>query len=138
MAVGVQEAAIGIVVQYTKSNIRWDHPLIEYQGVHFPIADMWVNAEASRAIAAKACKLWDEGNVDALHGKWGVLAFRMAAPAALEAGMKAIELMGARAVEREEGWPLELMYRDSMIFQLYRTPNIDRKFLASYLVRRRL
>ena len=33
---------------------------------------------------------------------------------------------------------LELMYRDSMIFHLYRTPNIDRKFLASYLVRRRL
>ncbi|GAG45924.1 unnamed protein product, partial [marine sediment metagenome] len=48
------------------------------------------------------------------------------------------ELMGARAIEREEGWPLELMYREAMIFQLYRTPNIDRKFLASYLVRRRL
>jgi hypothetical protein len=46
--------------------------------------------------------------------------------------------MGARGIEREEGWPLELMYRDSMIFQLYRTPNIDRKFLASYLMRKRL
>jgi len=31
-----------------------------------------------------------------------------------------------------------IMYRDSIVFQLYRTPNIDRKFLASYLVRRRL
>jgi alkylation response protein AidB-like acyl-CoA dehydrogenase len=137
-AVGVQEAAIKIVTEYTSSTIRWDHPLIEYQGVHFPIADMWVNAEASRAIAAKANKLYDEGEVNALHGKWAILAFRMAAPAALEACIKAMELMGARGIEREEGWPLELMYRDSMIFQLYRTPNVDRKFLASYLVRKRL
>jgi hypothetical protein len=42
------------------------------------------------------------------------------------------------AIEREEGWPLELMYQEAMIFQLFRTPYIDRKFLASYLVRRRL
>ena len=137
-AVGTQEAAIKIVTEYTSSTIRWDHPLIEYQGVHFPIADMWVNAEASRAIAAKANKLYDEGDVNALHGKWAILAFRMAAPAALEACIKAMELMGARGIEREEGWPLELMYRDSMIFQLYRTPNVDRKFLASYLMRKRL
>lgn len=137
-AVGVNEAAIKQALDYTTTNIRWDHPLIEYQGVHFPIADMWVNAEAGRALATKACKLWDEGDLEAKHGKWSTLAFKFAAPAAVDACRKAIELMGARAIEREEGWPLELMYRESMIFQLYRTPNIDRKFLASYLVRRRL
>jgi alkylation response protein AidB-like acyl-CoA dehydrogenase len=137
-AVGVSEAAIIQALDYTTTNIRWDHPLIEYQGVHFPIADMWVNAEASRAIATKACKLWDEGDEEAKYGKWSVLAFRMATSAAVDACRKTIELMGARAIEREEGWPMELMYRESMIFQLYRTPNIDRKFLASYLLRRRL
>jgi len=137
-AVGVSEAAIKQALDYTTTTIRWDHPLIEYQGVHFPIADMWVNAEAARAITAKANKLWDEGDTEAKHGKWSILAFKFAAPAALDACLKTIELMGARAIEREEGWPMELMYRDSMIFQLYRTPNIDRKFLASYLVRRRL
>ena len=137
-AVGTCEAAISQALDYTTSTVRWDHPLIEYQGVHFPIADMWVNAEAARAIAAKANKLWDEGDEEAKHGKWSILAFKFAAPAAIDACRKAIELMGARAIEREEGWPMELLYRDSMIFQLYRTPNIDRKFLASYLVRRRL
>ncbi|MEE8372215.1 MAG: acyl-CoA dehydrogenase family protein [Dehalococcoidia bacterium] len=137
-AVGVCEAAIKTAVEYTQSTIRWDHPIIEYQGVHFPIADMWVAAEASRAITAKANKLYDAGDEEAKQGKWSVLAFRMAAPSAIDACRKAIELMGARGIEREEGWPIELMYRDSLIFQLYRTPNIDRKFLASYLVRRRL
>ncbi len=137
-AVGVCEAAIQLAVDYTKSTIRWDHPLIEYQGIHFPIADMWVNAEASRALTAKANKLYDAGDEEALQGKWAILAFRMAAPSAIDACRKGIELMGARGIEREEGWPIELMYRDSMIFQLYRTPNVDRKFLASYLVRRRL
>lgn len=137
-AVGVCEAAIKTAVEYTQSTIRWDHPIIEYQGVHFPIADMWVAAEASRAIAAKANKLWDEGDEDAKHGKWSILAFRFAAPAAIDACRKTIELMGARGIEREEGWPIEFMYRDSLVFQLYRTPNIDRKFLASYLVGRRL
>jgi len=137
-AVGVCEAAIKTAVEYTQSTIRWDHPIIEYQGVHFPIADMWVAAEASRAIAAKANKLYDAGDEEAKQGKWSILAFRMAAPSAIDACRKAIELMGARGIEREEGWPIELMYRDSLIFQLYRTPNIDRKFLASYLVRRRL
>ena len=137
-AVGVSEAAISQALDYTTTTVRWDHPLIEYQGVHFPIADMWVSAEASRALATKACKLWDEGDEEAKHGKWSVLAYRMAAQAAVDACRKAIELMGARAIEREEGWPMELMYRESMILQLYRTPNIDRKFLASFLVRRRL
>jgi alkylation response protein AidB-like acyl-CoA dehydrogenase len=137
-AVGTCEAAISQALDYTTSTVRWDHPLIEYQGVHFPIADMWVNAEAGRALATKANKLWDEGDEEAKHGKWSILAFKFVAPAAIDACRKAIELMGARAIEREEGWPMELMYRDSLIFQLYRTPNIDRKFLASYLVRRRL
>jgi alkylation response protein AidB-like acyl-CoA dehydrogenase len=137
-AVGTCEAAISQALDYTTSTIRWDHPLIEYQGVHFPIADMWVNAEAARALTQKANRLWDKGDEEAKHGKWSILAFKFAAPAAIDACRKAIELMGARAIEREEGWPMELMYRDSMIFQLYRTPNIDRKFLASYLVRRRL
>jgi acyl-CoA dehydrogenase len=137
-AVGVSEASIKIALEYTSSTIRWDHPLIEYQGIHFPIADMWVAAEASRAIATKANKLYDAGDPDAKHGKWSILAFRMAAPAAIDACRKTIELMGARSIEREEGWNIESMYRDSLIFQLYRTPNVDRKFLASYLVRRRL
>ncbi len=137
-AVGVCEAAIKQALDYTTTTIRWDHPLIEYQGIHFPIADMWVNAEAARAIASKANKLWDEGDEEAKDGKWSILAFKFAAPLSIDACRKTIELMGARAIEREEGWPMELMYRDSMIFQLYRTPNIDRKFLASYLVRRRL
>jgi alkylation response protein AidB-like acyl-CoA dehydrogenase len=137
-AVGVSEAAISQVIEYTSSTIRWDHPIVEYQGVHFPIADMWVAAEASRAIACKANQLYDAGDEDAKHGKWSILAFRQAATAAIDACRKTIELMGARAIEREEGWNMELMYRDSLIFQLYRTPNIDRKFLASYLVRRRL
>ena len=137
-AVGVAEAALSQALDYTTKTIRWDHPIIEYQGVHFPLADMWVNAEAARAITSKANKLWDEGDEDAKRGKWPILAFKFAAPVAIDNCRKAIELMGARAIEREEGWPLELMYRDSMIFHLYRTPNIDRKFLASYLVRRRL
>ena len=137
-AVGVCEAAIQQAIDYTTTTIRWDHPLIEYQGVHFPIADMWVAAEASRAIAAKANKLYDAGDPEARHGKWSVLAFRTASTAAIDSCLKTIELMGARAIEREEGWPMELMYRDSMIFQLYRTPNIDRKFLASCLLRKRL
>jgi alkylation response protein AidB-like acyl-CoA dehydrogenase len=137
-AVGVCEASVKQALDYTTTTIRWEHPLIEYQGIHFPIADMWVNAETARAITAKANKLWDEGDEEAGHGKWSILAFKFAAPAAIDACRKAIELMGARAIEREEGWPMELMYRDSMIFQLYRTPNVDRKFLASYLVRRRL
>lgn len=137
-AVGVCEAAVKTAIEYTSQTIRWDHPLIEYQGIHFPIADMWVAAEASRAITMKANKLWDEGDEEAKQGKWAILAFRMAAPSAIDSCRKALELMGARGIEREEGWALELMYRDSMIFQLYRTPNVDRKFLASYLVRRRL
>ncbi|MEE8372360.1 MAG: acyl-CoA dehydrogenase family protein [Dehalococcoidia bacterium] len=137
-AVGVSEAAIKQALDYTTTTVRWDHPLIEYQGVHFPIADMWVNAEAGRALATKACRLWDEGDEEAKQGKWSILAFRMASQSAVDACRKAMELMGARAFEREEGWPLELMYRESMIFQLYRTANIDRKFLASYLVRKRL
>jgi alkylation response protein AidB-like acyl-CoA dehydrogenase len=134
----VCEASISQALDYTTATIRWDHPLIEYQGVHFPIADMWVNAEAARALSVKANRLYDEGDEEAMHGKWSILAFKFAAPAAIDACRKTIELMGARAIEREEGWPMELMYRDSMIFQLYRTPNVDRKFLASYLVRRRL
>ncbi len=89
-------------------------------------------------MATKACKLWDQRDEEAKQGKWSVLAFKFAAPAADDACRKAIELMRVRAIEREEGWPMELMYRESMIFQLYRTPNVDRKFLASYLVRRRL
>jgi alkylation response protein AidB-like acyl-CoA dehydrogenase len=137
-ATGCLEDVISMVVDYTSTNIRWDHPLIEYQGVHFPIAEMWVNAEAGRAMSQKACIMWDNQDPDAAHGKWSVLALRFIVPALLEGCAKGTELLGARSVEREEGWPLELMWRDSLIFNLYRTPNVDKKFLASYLVQRRL
>jgi alkylation response protein AidB-like acyl-CoA dehydrogenase len=137
-ATGCLEAAIRMAVEYTSASIRWDHPLIENQAVHFPIAEMWINAEAGRAMSQKACILWDKGDPDAHHGKWSVLAFRFIVPAMLGGCMKAIELLGARSVEREEGWPLEFMFREAMIHNLYRTPNVDMKFLASYLVQKRL
>ena len=82
--------------------------------------------------------MWDQQDPDAMHGKWSVLALRFIVPALLEGCAKGTELLGARSVEREAGWPLELMWRDSLIFNLYRTPNVDKKFLASYLVQRRL
>lgn len=137
-ATGCLEAAIRMAVEYTSTSIRWDRPLIENQAIHFPIAEMWINAEAGRTMSQKACILWDEGDPDAHHGKWSVLAFRFIVPAMLAGCMKAIELLGARSIEREEGWPLEFMFREAMIHNLYRTPNVDMKFLASYLVQRRL
>ena len=62
---------------------------------------MWVNAEAGRALATKACKLWAQGDEEAKQGKRSALAFKFSAPAADDACRKAIELMGARAIERE-------------------------------------
>ncbi len=91
----------------------------------------WERGGAAHAIAAKANKAWDQGDEDAKRGKWSILAFRFTGPTAIDTCRKTIELMGARGIEREEGWPIEFMCRDSLVFQLYGTPNVDRKFLAS-------
>lgn len=135
-AVGLGEACLSYTLDYTKKRVVFGHPIADYQGIHFNLADMAVSLEASRALAHKACQMWDMGLPDAV--KFVVMAKLQAALCVERITTDCMKIFAAQAVERGLGHPIERMWRETFIFNLQRTPNLDKRFIASAYLGRRL
>ena len=61
IANGVSRAALGKAVAYAKEREQFGHPIMEFQGVSFLLADMATELEASRLLVLQAAALKDAG-----------------------------------------------------------------------------
>lgn len=128
MAVGAAECAMDDLTDYVRHTVRFGKRLAEYQGIQFPIAEMVVGCETGRAIVHKACDLLDRDDKD--KARVVNIAMRYCGPMAIEVTTKCLELLAQRGVERGEGHPTEQLWREVQICNLFRTPNLDKIYLA--------
>ena len=61
-AVGIAQGAIDHAARYAKERSQFGHPIAEFQGLQFMLADMAMKTEAARQLVYKACALVDEGD----------------------------------------------------------------------------
>jgi alkylation response protein AidB-like acyl-CoA dehydrogenase len=133
-AVGIAQGAIDYAKGYLKERQAFGHPIAEFQGLQFMLADMAMKTEAARGLTYRACAIIDEGDPDGELTAAGAMAKCFAGDTAMEVTTNGVQLLGGYGYTT--GFPMERFMRDAKITQIYEGTNqIQRVVIARSLLR---
>ncbi|WOO84717.1 Medium-chain specific acyl-CoA dehydrogenase, mitochondrial [Vanrija pseudolonga] len=128
-AVGVAQRALEEATKYAQERKTMGQPIINHQGVGFMLADMAINAEAARNLVWRSAWAKDAGERNTFHAS---IAKTFASRAAVENANLGVQVLGGIGFNTE--MPLEKLYRDAKIFELYEgTSQIQRLIISRTL-----
>ncbi|TXT08210.1 uncharacterized protein COLE_05134 [Cutaneotrichosporon oleaginosum] len=128
-AVGLAQRALEEATKYAQERKTMGKAIIDHQGVAFMLADMAVNAEAARALVWKSAWVKDAGQRNSYYASMAKL---YASRAAVENASMGVQVFGGIGFNTE--MPMEKLYRDSKIFELYEgTSQIQRLVISRHL-----
>ncbi|MEX0736134.1 MAG: acyl-CoA dehydrogenase [Bacteroidota bacterium] len=130
-ALGIAEASLEASIKYAKERKAFNHPIAEFQGIQFKLADMGTNIEAARSLILNAASLKDRKQPYATEAAMAKLfASRVAVASALEA----IQIHGGYGYVRE--YKVERFLRDAKITEIYEgTSEIQKVVIARALLK---
>jgi alkylation response protein AidB-like acyl-CoA dehydrogenase len=132
-AVGIAQGATDYSARYLKERHQFGHPIAEFQGLQFMLADMAMRVEAARGMVYRACALVDDDPRGELN-KIGAMAKCFAADVAMQVTVDAVQLLGGYGYTKD--FPVERMLRDAKITQIYEGTNqVQRVVIAKNLLR---
>jgi alkylation response protein AidB-like acyl-CoA dehydrogenase len=133
-AVGLAQGAIDYAKGYMKERQAFGHPIAEFQGLQFMLADMAMKTEAARGLTYRACAIIDEGDPDGELSAAGAMAKCFAGDTAMQVTTDGVQLLGGYGYTT--GFPMERFMRDAKITQIYEGTNqIQRVVIARSLLR---
>jgi alkylation response protein AidB-like acyl-CoA dehydrogenase len=132
-AVGIAQGAIDYAAQYMKERKAFGHPIAEFQGLRFMLADMAMRTEAARTLVYRACSIIDAGDPDGELSMIGAMAKCFASDTAMAVSTDAVQLLGGYGYTTD--FPAERFMRDAKITQIYEGTNqIQRVVIAKNLL----
>ncbi len=133
-AVGIAQAALDYAVGYLKQRQQFGHPISEFQGLQFMVADMGMRLEAARGLVYRACSIVDAGDPDGELSMIGAMAKCFASDVAMAVTTDAVQLLGGYGYVRD--FPVERFMRDAKITQIYEGTNqVQRVVMARHLLK---
>jgi alkylation response protein AidB-like acyl-CoA dehydrogenase len=133
-AVGLAQGAIDYARGYMKERQAFGHPIADFQGLQFMLADMAMKTEAARALTYRACAIIDEGDPEGELSAAGAMAKCFAGDTAMQVTTDGVQLLGGYGYTT--GFPMERFMRDAKITQIYEGTNqIQRVVIARSLLR---
>ena len=130
-ALGIAQGAFDAAVDYMKERRQFDKPLSAFQGLQFKIADMATWLEAARLLVYQAA--W-KAAAKLPYGKDSAMAKMYASDIAMLITTEAVQLFGGYGFTRD--FPVERMFRDAKITQIYEGTNeIQRVVISAALLR---
>jgi alkylation response protein AidB-like acyl-CoA dehydrogenase len=133
-AVGIAQGALDYAVGYVKERKAFGHPIAEFQGLQFMLADMAMKIEAARGLTYRACDLVDQGDPDGELNSVGAMAKAFASDVAMAVTTDAVQLLGGYGYTMD--FPVERFMRDAKITQIYEGTNqIQRVVIARNLLK---
>ena len=118
-AVGIAQGAFDYALGYTKEREQFGKRIADFQGIQFMLADMAMNLEAARGMVYTAAAMADRG--DPALTFTAAAAKCLASDAAMRITTDAVQLLGGYGYVKE--YPLERMFRDAKITQIYEGTN---------------
>jgi alkylation response protein AidB-like acyl-CoA dehydrogenase len=129
-AVGLAQGALEAAIDYARERIQFDHPIFAIQAVQHMLADMAIQVEASRALLYASARSIDSGSKN-ISGE-AAMAKVFASDTAMKVTTDAIQVFGGVGYMRD--YPVEKMFRDAKILQIYEGTNqVLRNVIASEL-----
>jgi butyryl-CoA dehydrogenase len=130
-AVGIAQAAFEAARNYAKQRTAFGHPIADFQGLQWMLADMRTRIEAARMLTWRAAALKDAGQP---HSQEASMAKLFASEAAMWVATKAIQIHGGYGYMREAA--VQRYFRDAKITEIYEgTSEIQRLVIARHLLR---
>ncbi|HZT97210.1 MAG TPA: acyl-CoA dehydrogenase family protein, partial [Chloroflexota bacterium] len=125
-AIGIARAALEESAAYVQERRQFGHPVADFQGVQFLVADMATDIEAAQGLMLQAAYLRDK-NVPC--ARESAMAKLFAGDMSMRVTDNAVQLLGGYGYMRE--YPAERHMRDAKITQIYEgTQQIQRLVVA--------
>ena len=129
--VGLARGALEATIGYVKEREQFGHPIADFQGVQFQLAQMATDLEAARLMVYNAARLKDAGQPFLQEA---AMAKLFSSEAAQHITSQCIDLYGGYGFTTE--YPVEKYYRDSKIGTIYEgTSNMQLQTIAKTLLR---
>jgi alkylation response protein AidB-like acyl-CoA dehydrogenase len=131
LSLGLAQGAFEEALKYTTERRQFGRAIAEFQGVHFPLADMATELEAGRHLVYHAAWLAQNGHP---YGKEAAMAKLFVSELAMRVTIKAIQLHGGYGYTKD--YPVERMMRDAKIGEIGEgTSEIQRMVIARHLLK---
>jgi len=128
-AIGLAQCALEHSIRYALERKTFGKPIAEHQAVAFMIADMARDIEAARLLTWRAARELDLGR---RNTKFASFAKCFAGDLAVRAATDAVQIFGGFGYNTE--YPVEKLYRDAKIFQIYEgTQQIQRLIISRHV-----
>lgn len=128
-SVGVAQAALDESVAYARSRQQFGHPIADFQGLRFMLADMATKIEAGRALYLSAARLRDAGRPFSARA---AMAKLFCTDAAMQVTIDAVQILGGYGYTAD--FPVERLMREAKVLQIVEGTNqIQRMVIARHL-----
>src|SRR6185295_8911987 len=113
-ALGIAQRALDESVRYAKEREAFGHPIADFQGLQWRMADMAMRIEAARLLVYRAARMKDAGQS---FGKEASMAKLFASETAMFCAHAAVQMFGGYGFVRD--YPVEKLFRDAKITEIY-------------------
>ncbi|MEU9342377.1 acyl-CoA dehydrogenase family protein [Streptomyces sp. NPDC048278] len=128
-AIGLAQAALDEAVGYATGRRQFGHPISDFQGLRFMIADMATQIEAGRALYLAAARLRDAGRPFA---KQAAMAKLHCTDTAMRVTTDAVQILGGYGYTAD--FPVERYMREAKVLQIVEGTNqIQRMVIARHV-----
>ncbi|MFE2877928.1 acyl-CoA dehydrogenase family protein [Streptomyces roseus] len=128
-AVGVAQAALDEALTYALDRKQFGHPIADFQGLRFMLADMATKIEAGRALYLAAARLRDAGKP---FSRQAAMAKLFCTDAAMAVTTDAVQILGGYGYTAD--FPVERLMREAKVLQIVEGTNqIQRMVIARHL-----
>ncbi len=128
--IGVARGALEYAIAYTKERKQFGHPVSEFQGVQFQIAEAATQLEAARLMVYNAARLKDAKRP---FLREAAMAKLFSSQVAEKITSLSVQLFGGNGYTKE--YPVEKYWRDSKVGQIYEgTSNMQLATIAKSIL----
>jgi len=130
-SLGIAQRAFDESIRYAKEREAFGHPIADFQGLQWRMADMAVRIESARLLVYRAARMKDAGQGFSKEASMAKLA---ASETAMFCAHAAVQMFGGYGYTRE--YPVEKLFRDAKITEIYEgTSEIQRLVISRHLLR---
>jgi alkylation response protein AidB-like acyl-CoA dehydrogenase len=133
--VGAMERLLDEAVEWATQREQFGQPIMEFQGVSFPLADSAADCVAARLLTYQCAQMFDDGAAPKLVHARASMAKLFASERAYVCADRAVQTWGGRAYMRRNA--AERLLRELRVDRIWEgTSEIQRVILANALVKR--
>lgn len=131
--IGLAEGAVMYATEYMKERHAFGHPIADFQGLRWMLADLVVQIEAARLLTYRSAVYADAGRYTKEWVPFLSMAKYYATEVAVKASADCLQMMGAAGYMKDH--PLEMYYRDARQLTIVEgTSQVQKNLIAEGLL----